>query len=344
MSLDRDYCAVQSAGELWHVGENNSTMTVDERIGRKLRACESECDNDSDCEEGLICYQANGVDAYFPGCESGGTPLNNYDYCVNPSDSKKLLFMPTGGWTDSWMITDPLRLMLNAGDNVIRIEVPPGANQAPHIDYLRIEQPLAAPTSSATFRNPPHFMGLQLNSVSWQTTEQMGEQNIRDAQYQTEAVLDHYFYQPNVAPFICVRLIQRLASISNPGKNHMKSCVDAFRSGDYESGNETFGSGEYGDLEAAAAAILLHRDATDSTLLLDPSYGSLREPLLKVMALLRSMEYETRFADNLPGPPIAQDFQLRLYHLHEKIGQNSFEFPTGETRHFERGTRQTLSY
>ena len=44
----------------------------------------------------------------------------------------------------------------------------------------------------------------------------IGEQNVRDSQYETEAVLDHYFYHTNVAPFLCTRIIQRLAQISNP--------------------------------------------------------------------------------------------------------------------------------
>ena len=43
----------------------------------------------------------------------------------------------------------------------------------------------------------------------------IGEQTIRDAQYETEAVLDTYFYHDNVAPFLCPRIMQRFG-FSNP--------------------------------------------------------------------------------------------------------------------------------
>ena len=213
-------------------------------------------------------------------------------------------------------------MFLTEGLNTIRIQVPAGAETAPNFDLLRIEQHLTIPTSPASFRNPPHFVSLQLNE------ENFGEQNERDAQYQTEAVLEHYFYQPNVAPFLCVRLAQRFGH-SNPGKRLVKKCVDTFRSGTYTSGGVVFGKpGDYGNLEATAAAILLDRESTDPTLLNDPSYGSLKEPLLKVMALMRSMEYQTQFPVNLPGPEFAKEFQTRLYRLHDKIGQGAYEFPS----------------
>ena len=42
-------------------------------------------------------------------------------------------------------------------------------------------------------------------------------------------------------------------------------------------------SGQYADLGAAVAAILLDREARSPTLDLDPSHGQLREPLLRVL-------------------------------------------------------------
>ena len=50
-------------------------------------------------------------------------------------------------------------------------------------------------------------------------------------------------------------------------------------------------SGSYGDLRATFAAILLDREARSTTLEADPNHGKLREPLLKVVGLLRSMQY-----------------------------------------------------
>ena len=54
------------------------------------------------------------------------------------------------------------------------------------------------------FRNPTHFVSL----TAYEATQ-------RDAVYETDAVLDNYFYHANTAPFIAFRLIQRLVT-SNP--------------------------------------------------------------------------------------------------------------------------------
>lgn len=61
-----------------------------------------------------------------------------------------------------------------------------------------------------SFRNAPSFMSL-LNT----------EADVRDAQYETQAALDHYLYHPNTAPFIAVRLIQRFTT-SNPNPRYVK--------------------------------------------------------------------------------------------------------------------------
>lgn len=53
-------------------------------------------------------------------------------------------------------------------------------------------------------------------------------------------------------------------------------------------------SGTYGDLAATTAAILLHDEAR---LPRSPSDGALREPLLKYMHLMRSLEYKDKDPD-----------------------------------------------
>lgn len=138
------------------------------------------------------------------------------------------------------------------------------------------------------------------------------EQNLRDAQYETDAVLDHYFYQDNVAPFLCTRISQRFG-FSNPTPRFTKQCVDAFRSGIYTSGGELFGSGEYGSLEAMVASIVLDREAVDSSSASDPSYGAMREPILKVINLMRSMDYQTAIPDFLDGAPMQTTYNAKLW-------------------------------
>jgi len=55
----------------------------DGHIGRTLQNCEGDCDYDSHCAEGLICYHRNSGDTGdIPGCI--GIPLSFHDYCVQP--------------------------------------------------------------------------------------------------------------------------------------------------------------------------------------------------------------------------------------------------------------------
>merc|ERR1719223_1901943 len=77
-----------------------------------------------------------------------------------------------------------------------------------------------------------------------------------------------------------------------------------------------FGSGEYGSMEATVAAIMLDREARNVLLDADPSHGSLREPLLKYMSLMRSMNYAT-------DQPV-----IRLDGLSSRLRQAAHCFPS----------------
>ena len=83
---------------------------------------------------------------------------------------------------------------------------------------------------------------------------------------ETDALIDHIFYHPNVAPFIGYRLIQRLVT-SNPSPRYVQAVSTAFSTGSY---NGKVYSGTYGDLGAAVAAVLLDKEATSDVLTLDP--------------------------------------------------------------------------
>ena len=157
--------------------------------------------------------------------------------------------------------------------------------------------------------------------------EGAGEQNLRDAQYETEAVLDHYFYHDNVAPFLCIRIMQRF-SFSMPSPRFVGSCAKAFKSGTYISGGITFGSGVYGSLEAMTASILLDREATEYAVTQDPSHGSIREPVLKLTNILRSMEYKTHIPTTLGGPPLQTNYNLKIWYIADKIGNGPHDFPS----------------
>lgn len=127
-----------------------------------------------------------------------------------------------------------------------------------------------------SFRNPPSFA----------TRGQY--EDIRDGEYEIEAMLDHYFNHPTTAAFVAKALIQRMIT-SNPGPRYIEVVATAFNTGRYGS----IGSGERGDLAAVSAATFLDREAQSNVLEHDPSHGGLREPLIKVIHILRALELVT---------------------------------------------------
>jgi len=109
-------------------------------------------------------------------------------------------------------------------------------------------------------------------------------------------------------------LIQRFTT-SNPSAWYVKDVADAFRTGTY---NGTVFSGQHGDLAATVAAILLHPEARGQQAGgVAAAVGKLREPMLKILHFLRSMEY----SNGDDGPAV-------LRRLHEVVGQFPYEAPT----------------
>lgn len=151
------------------------------------------------------------------------------------------------------------------------------------------------------FRNPPRFMDLL-------------EPTVRDAAYETEALLDHLFFHENAAPFVSHRLIQRLTT-SNPSPRYVGAVADAFRSGSFR--GATY-AGTYGDLAATVVAILLDPEARSSTLDIDSTHGQLREPILKVLHLMRSLQYVPK-----------DGREVELINMLDQIGQEAYNSPTG---------------
>jgi cullin-associated NEDD8-dissociated protein 1 len=68
----------------------------------------------------------------------------------------------------------------------------------------------------------------------------------------------------------------------------------AFISGSFSSDGITFGANKYGDLKAVAAAISLDPESLSHVVDDDPTSGNIREPLLKVMQILRSLTFQRR--------------------------------------------------
>jgi len=91
-------------------------------------------------------------------------------------------------------------------------------------------------------------------------------------------VLDALFNHPNVAPFVARSLIQRLVT-SNPSPGYVYRVAQAFQDN---------GSGVRGDLGAVVRAVLLDYEARSPAVAATASFGKLKEPLLRMTALLRA--------------------------------------------------------
>jgi uncharacterized protein (DUF1800 family) len=139
-----------------------------------------------------------------------------------------------------------------------------------------------------SFRNPPHLLSVT-------------HPELRDAYYETEEGLDHYFYHPNMAPFLAIRYAKWFGN-SNPSPRYVDVMSTAFRSGfceDNETG-KTFGTRRNGDLSALVAAMLLDREARSEVLDVDSAFGSILEPFFRLLRLFRSLE----FVPNVDHPMI----------------------------------------
>jgi uncharacterized protein (DUF1800 family) len=90
--------------------------------------------------------------------------------------------------------------------------------------------------------------------------------------------LDALFHHPNTGPFICRQLIQRLVT-SNPSPGYVYRVAQVF---------ENNGAGVRGDLGAVARAIVMDYEARSPALLNTPAFGKLKEPLLRLTAILRA--------------------------------------------------------
>ena len=149
----------------------------------------------------------------------------------------------------------------------------------------------------------------------------------RDAVYETEAVIDHYMHHPNAAPFISMQLIQHIGGIANPSPAYVNRVSTSFTSGTYTSNSITFGTGKLSDMKAVVAAILLDPEATSSSLDADPTYGGIKEPIIKVLQFFRSMKYQKTDWDRNIYPKLSGMVGKCGQMAHESPDQFSFFLP-----------------
>ena len=92
------------------------------------------------------------------------------------------------------------------------------------------------------------------------------------------AALDNIFNHPNVGPFVCRQLIQRLVT-SNPTPGYVYRIAGVFNDD---------GKGVRGNLAAVVKAILTDFEARDTATAADAGYGKQREPIVRVANVLRA--------------------------------------------------------
>ncbi len=92
--------------------------------------------------------------------------------------------------------------------------------------------------------------------------------------------LDTLFNHPNTPPFISRQLIQRLVT-SNPTPAYVQRVAQVFIND---------GQGVRGNLGAVVRAILLDAEARSDAMIVQPSYGKRREPLLTATQLWRALD------------------------------------------------------
>ncbi len=128
------------------------------------------------------------------------------------------------------------------------------------------------------------------------------------------AAVSNLFVHPNVGPFIGRQLIQRLVT-SNPSTSYVARVAAAFADN---------GADVRGDMKAIVRAILLDSEARDPDRMLQPTWGKLREPLLRVVNYARAFN-----AASIEGYyPISQ---FTLDHLQDPMSPPSvfnFFLPT----------------
>lgn len=93
------------------------------------------------------------------------------------------------------------------------------------------------------------------------------------------AVVDAVFNHPNIAPFICKRLIQQLIT-ANPSPAYVGRVASAFANN---------GAGVRGDMKAVIRAIYLDEEARVAS----QAPGKLKEPVLLVTSLARAIGYKS---------------------------------------------------
>jgi uncharacterized protein (DUF1800 family) len=126
-------------------------------------------------------------------------------------------------------------------------------------------------------QNYPQFHSVSQKSFLGVT---IAPQGTADGDASLKTALDRLFNHPNVGPFIGKQLIQRLVT-SNPSPAYVGRVAAVFADN---------GQGVRGDLGAVVRAVLLDAEARDLDVAAGPTFGKMREPVMRLTAYLRAFD------------------------------------------------------
>jgi uncharacterized protein (DUF1800 family) len=138
--------------------------------------------------------------------------------------------------------------------------------------------------SFATMLGYPQYHSIDEKKLLGAT---IAAQSKGDPDASLKTALDTLYNHPNVGPFIGRQLIQRLVT-SNPSPQYVAAVAGAFNNN---------GSGVRGDMKAVVKAVLMNPEARTTS----STAGKLREPVLKLSALLRAFPYKSDTGDYKVG-------------------------------------------
>jgi uncharacterized protein (DUF1800 family) len=127
----------------------------------------------------------------------------------------------------------------------------------------------------------------------------------QSADQDLKTTLDTIFNHPNVGPFICRQLIQRLVT-SNPSPGYLYRVASVFNNN---------GQGVRGDLQAVVRAILMDYDARGSARTFQGA-GHAREPVVRLANLLRAFN------------ATSTDGKFSIRNVLANLGQEAMHSPT----------------
>lgn len=106
-----------------------------------------------------------------------------------------------------------------------------------------------------------------------------------DGYVRLNSALDIIANHSNVAPFFCKQMIKKLVT-SNPSNAYVSRVVSVFNNN---------GNGVRGDLKSVFSAILLDPEARNLSNINNPSFGKVREPMLRFIQWGRTFSLNSKF-------------------------------------------------